>query len=291
MCCGDSKDNKSSTGGGGGCCGGGAQKGEKMEKWRQKQKELHDYKFSDVDVSKFRVTKLANIRKYITMLMASTNYFLFIALDVQVSYWLFQADPNEFPQAVACGAAYAAVSGLNIAWTFYNIYRAYQIYQSNDISDAFIHPETYRFRTIISYDVFCFFNLVTAKRSCKEKIVLWVYDSIRQLPQIVFVKAPQLAIMMFANDALKVFANKDNGIPPSQASADMKFSLLVAEIWSRFFAVTFMYMWVKCCMGQDSLPEYANYLVESRINTLVKNGGASLAPEEDEDQKGKGCCV
>jgi len=123
----------------------------------------------------------------------------------------------------------------------------------------------------------------------KEKIVLYVYDSIRQLPQIIGVKAPQLAIMMYANGALNVFANKDNGVPPSQASADMKFSLLIGELFLRIWAVSFLYLWVKCCMGQSDLPEYANYLIESRVNTLVKNGKASLITPEEEE-KSKGCC-
>lgn len=294
MCWGGSNDtdNNNSNSNGGGCCGGGGgggEKGEKMEKWRQKKQELVDYKFKDVDVSKFRDTGLCMIRRYMTMLAASSNYFLFIALDIQVSYWLFQADETKFPQAKAAGAAYAAVSALNIVWICYNIYRAYQIYQSDDISDAFIHPETYRFRTIFHYDVFCFFNLITLNRTCKDKIVLYVYDSIRQLPQLICVKLPQIAIMMFANDALSVFANDENGIPKSQASADMKFSLLVSELGFRWFAICFLYLWVRCCMGQSSLPEYANYLIESRVNLLVKEGKASLLTQEEEE-KGGCCC-
>lgn len=273
------------------CCGGGGEKGEKMQLWKQKKNELVDYKFKDVDVSKFRDTSIKGIRKYITMLTASMNYFLYIALDVQIAYWLFQADPNLYPNAQASGIAYAVITGLNWAWIGYNVYKAYNIIKSDDISDAFTHSESYRIRNIMSYDVFCFFIKLTAKRTCRDKMVLFIADSVKQLPQLIAVKAPQVAIMMVNHDALNVFASSSQGeIPKSQASADMKFGLLMMELGARMFAVCILYPWVRCCMNRDSLPEYANYLIESRVNALVKSGKADINEKEDEEQGGGGCC-
>jgi len=288
MCCGGSSSDKEEHSDGGGCCGKSGGQTEKLEMWKQKKKDLVDYKFKDVDVSKFRDTRLSNIRKYIQMLTASSNYFLFIALDVQISYWLLKADPALYPHASASGAAYAAVSGLNIAWLCYNIYKAYTIVKSDDISDAYIHAETYRFKTITSFDVFCFFTKITSSRSCRDKAVLYVYDTLYQLPQIIFVKAPQIAIVLANTDALNVFANADNGIPKSQTSAAMKFGLLVLELGCRCFAVFIMWPWLRCCMGRRSLPEYANYLIESSVNSLVKTGKADVNQPEDEEKGG--CC-
>jgi len=301
-CCGDSesKSGGGSSGGGGGTsnsneksgccsCSCGGNKGEKIQAWKEKKKDLVDYKFKDVDVSKFRNTTLSGIRKYITMLSGSTNYFLFIALDVQIIYWLFQADATLYPHAAAGGAGYAAITGLNMIWLGYNFYKAYNIIKSDDISDAFQHSETYRIRTIISYDVFCFFTKLTAKRTCRDKVVLFVVDSIYQLPQLIAIKAPQVAIMMYNNDALNVFSNSKNGIPTSQTSADMKFSLLLLELGTRMFAICFLFPWVRCCMNRDSLPQYADYLIESRVNALVKSGKADVNEPEDEEQGG-GCC-
>jgi len=223
------------------------------------------------------------------MLSASTNYFLFIALDAQICYWLFMADETQYPTAKAAGAAYAAFSAVNIAWICYNIYKAYKVVTSDDISDAFIHNESYRFRTITSFDVFCFFTQVTAKRSSRDKLVLYVYDSLYQLPQILCVKVPQVVILVYSHQALSAFASTPDGsdIPKSQTSAAMKFGLLAAELAARVFAVCILWPWVRCCMHKRSLPEYANYLIESRINALVKTGKADVNQPEEE---AKGCC-
>jgi len=274
----------------GSCCSNDSTgKGEKVQLWKQKKTQLVDYKFKDVDVSKFRNTSMSSIRKYIQMLTASSNYFLFIALDIQIAYWLINADPVLYPTAKNGGIAYAAISALNIAYLCYNIYKGVQIYLSDDISDAFNQHEAYRIRNILSYDVFCFFTQITAKRSCRDKVVLYVADTLYQLPQLVSVKAPQLAIMMTYHDALKVFANSENGIPESQTSAAMKFGLLMGELGLRMFAIFILFPWVKCCMRQDSLAEYANYLIESRVNALVKTGKADVREDAEEEEQ-KGCC-
>lgn len=291
-CCGGGEDNKDKNDAGGccSCCGGGNEK-QGLETWRQKKKELTDYKFKDVDVSKFRDTGFCMLRRYGQMLSVSTNYFLFIALDIQVSYWLFKADPTLYPNAKACGAAYAAFSALNIAWLLYNIYKAYTIINSGDISDAFIHHESYRFLTITNYNIFCFFTQITFNRTCRDKTVLYVFDSLYQIPQIIFIKAPQAAILLTSYQALGLFASTEEGasIPKSQPSADLKFGFLMAELGFRVFAVFILWPWVRCCMNKRSLPEYANYLIESQVNALVKTGKADLNQPEEQD-KGGCCC-
>jgi len=302
-CCSSSSSSSSSSGGkdnsnedsgccASSCCGNKSSGGdsEKLQAWKQKKTQLVDYKFKDVDTSKFRDTSMKGIRQYIQMLTASMNYFLFIALDVQIIFYLFEADPNEYPKAMAGGIAYAILTGISFFYLGYNIYKAYQIIQSDDISDAFLHHEAYRIRNIMSYDVFCFFTQLTKKRSCKDKTVLYVSDSLYQLPQIIAIKAPQMAIMMVNNDVLHVFSDSKNGIPKSQTSADMKFAVLVLELWLRAFAVFILYPWIKCCKKQDDVPQYANYLVESRINNLVKSGKAGLNEEEEEEDNKGGCC-
>jgi len=275
-----------------GCCcsNDSTGKGEKVQLWKQKKTQLVDYKFKDVDASKFRDTSISGIRKYIQMLIATSNYFLFVALDIQISYWLLQADPTVYTNVRVGGILYAVFSAISIAFLCYNIYRGVQIYQSDDISDAFIQTEAYRMRNILSYDIFCFFTQITAKRTRRDKIVLYVSDSLYQMPQIMAVKAPQLAIMMTFHDALKVFANSENGIPTSQTSAAMKFGLLMGELALRMFAILILFPYVKCCMKQDSLAEYANYLVESRVNALVKTGKADIREDAEVEEEKGGCC-
>jgi len=278
------------------CCGGcgGSEttklkQGEESE-WVKKSKDLSDYKFKDVDTSKFRQLNKTTVKKYVTMLTGTSNYVLFFVLDVFVTYWLLKADPNEFPKARTGGILYGVFSGIGFAYLIFNIGKAVKIIKSDDVSDSFIHTESYRIRCLMSFDVFCFFAKVTAARKCKDKMVLYVYDSLYQLPQILLVKVPQIVIMTVNNDALKMFSDSKNEIPTSQSSANMKFSLLLLELALRAFAVFIMYPWLKCCMMRTSdLPKYANYLIESRINTLVKNGKADLNQEEEEDTGGKGC--
>lgn len=103
MCCG-ARDNKKSSseksgekseGCCGGCCGGcsgckccGTNEAEKDPNWQKKKENLKDYKFKDVDLSKFRVMTMANFKSYITMLTVSLQYFLNYAVDIQIAYFL-----------------------------------------------------------------------------------------------------------------------------------------------------------------------------------------------------------
>jgi len=293
MCCCGGREKSSSTEESGGCCGGccggcggckccGATEASTNPNWKQKKETLKDYKFKDVDLSKFRIMTIANVRKYITMVTVSLQYFLNYGVDIHIAYTLLTVDRDLYPKAFPSGIAYAVFAGMGTAILAYSIYRAVQVIQSDDISDAFIQHEAYRFKSILSYDVFCFFNLVTSKRSTKDKVVLFVKDTLYQLPQIISVKIPEFILIMNNIDALKMFAsqNSNSGIPGSQWSANMKFSVLLLELAGRMFAVFILFPWVKCCMVKQDINEYADYLIESRINDLVEKGGAVAVTEE-----------
>jgi len=226
---------------------------------------------------------MKNFRKYITMLTVSFNYFLNYALDIQIAYYLILADPELYPIARASGIAYAVFAGVGTAILAYNIYRAVKIIESDDISDAFGHAEAYRWRSIFSYGTFCFFNKLTSSRSCKDKIVLYVRDSIVQLPQLILVKIPEFVLIMHNIDALQLFASseKKSDIPKSQVSANMKFSTLMIELWVRALAIFILFPIVKCCfLKGTNINEYSNFLIESKVNDLVEKGDAEIGVSE-----------
>jgi len=261
--------------------------------WRKPQDPNHKkFKFSDIDLSHFRIMTFKNFSKYGKAISSDISYFLGYAVDVHIAITLMQADTTLYPKAHVSGIAYIAFTALSLALLAYYVFMAIDIISSGYVSYCYIQTEAYLISSIRSYDHFCFMSKLTSNIGCKNKLVLYVYSNTYQLPQLMVTKVPQTVLIMLNTDALQTLAKntQNSGIPGSQVSAIMKLILLYWELAFTGMTVLVLYFCLRCCVTKGNLGDYAHDLIEKRVEALLtgKSGKGSIKnPADFETEKDK----
>jgi len=214
--------------------------------------------------------------KYIFMWNTVGTYFYNYGLDMYIAYCLFTADHIVYPNVDQGGVAYGVFSLLSFGWLVYNLLEARSILSQGKICETYVHQESYRLSTLFSIQKITLYSKVS--KGLKDHWILFLLDSMYQLPQIIFVRIPQLILIFYFNQPLQAFHISKAG---SFIATLLKLVLLVFELGARVAVIQLSFPWVMCCLSKnETLYQRANHMIKKHMEELLEGkeiDGAKLS--------------
>jgi len=204
--------------------------------------------------------------KYLFLWNSAISYFYNFGLDMYIAYSLLTVDLEIYPTADQGGMAYGVFTALSVGWLIYNLYEARTILSQGKICEAYVHQESYRLSTLFSVQKFTLYSKVS--KGLKDRWILFLLDSMYQLPQIIFVRIPQFILILFFRQALQAFHISKAG---SFIAVFLKLMLLIFELGCRVMVIQLSFPWVMCCLKKDeTLYQRANTMIRRHMEALLQ---------------------
>lgn len=160
--------------------------------------DLEDYRFKDIDLTKFRInTCMGRFWWIVTILLSAQTVWGYIS-DGLVVYTTWR-DTRD----VGATVAYLLTVIISTTILVCELKEARSIYRSGDVSDTCTNSEAYRYQRLRSYDSYCLFKQIGAHTTCNDTFLSMCYFALKGWVRSVFVTLPQLGITLYMSTALE----------------------------------------------------------------------------------------